>query len=283
MRHRLVLVPTVLALLAPAWSVAAADPSPSPEPWGQSCAVPASPAPMATPDCGGTPAAIPTAVISVDGEVYRIELIAPGALEGAVALITGESAANIPTGVVVRDDPGPNAPWSWHIDPATFAWAEVTTEVCDGLPTQIQDGVLTGERFCPWSAQLLAIEGDPGAPRSDGAVDRPVLPFVASGGTGTSDRTVAQRLSLVEPGPYQLRIETGANLDLTVSGCPAEVRLINLDRTLALGSVSPYPLLQPNDRGELNWPDLAAGTYDLYLSLDCAWAITFDRVGSSAS
>jgi hypothetical protein len=68
--------------------------------------------------------------------------------------------AAIPSGIIVRGDPGPNAPWSWHIDPATLEFADVTMELCDGLPSQIEDGTFTEDRFCPWGAKLVAIEGE---------------------------------------------------------------------------------------------------------------------------
>lgn len=45
-------------------------------------------------------------------------------------------------------------------DPSDFEWAEVTTEVCDGLPSFVEDRTLTGDRFCPWAAKVVAVEGD---------------------------------------------------------------------------------------------------------------------------
>ena len=36
-------------------------------------------------------------------------------------------------------------------------FADFTTEVCGGLPSQIEDGSFTYERFCPWSAKVLSI------------------------------------------------------------------------------------------------------------------------------
>ena len=53
----------------------------------------------------------------------------------------------------MRDDPGVNAPWSWHIDPATLEFADMTIEVCDGLPSYVEDGTVTSDQYCPWSAE----------------------------------------------------------------------------------------------------------------------------------
>jgi hypothetical protein len=271
----------LVLVLVPAAALAQ-DPSASPEPWGAACAVPASPVPQATPDCGPVQGGVPTAVLEVAGETYRIELTAPGAREGAYAILTDDSAATIPNGQIVRDDPGPNAPWSWHIDPATLEWAEVTTEACDGRPTQIEDGVLAGDRFCPWSAELLWIEHDPDAPSRGWTASGARLPVEASGGSSREDRTFARRL-LLPAGSYTLRWTTDDLLDPTVSGCPATVQLLGHDGTPAPGSGTPYPVIQPDDTGSLTWPDLPDGWYDLFLSLDCGWAASFDRTGSSAS
>ncbi len=112
MRIRTLAFLALPALLAVPVGAAAQEPSPSPVDWGASCAIPASPAPQATPDCGPDGTDGPVAVIDVSGEVYRIALTTPDALAGARALLAGTSAAAIPNGTVVRDDPGPNAPWN---------------------------------------------------------------------------------------------------------------------------------------------------------------------------
>jgi hypothetical protein len=51
-----------------------------------------------------------------------------------------------------------NTGYSWHIDPATFEWAELTMEVCDGRPSYVEDGTLTSDIFCPWSAEVVSVE-----------------------------------------------------------------------------------------------------------------------------
>jgi hypothetical protein len=100
----------------------------------------------------------PIAVFEVAGvEQYRIELATPELVEHAEKLLNGEAVAAIPLGTVVRDDPSVNAPWSWHIDPATLEFAAVTIEVCDGLPSYVEDGTVTSDQYCPWSAELVEI------------------------------------------------------------------------------------------------------------------------------
>lgn len=100
----------------------------------------------------------PIATFQVVDEQYKIELATAELVEHAEALLDGEAVASIPNGVVVRDDPGPNAPWSWHIDPATLEFADMTIEVCDGLPSHVEDGVVTSDRYCPWSAEIISID-----------------------------------------------------------------------------------------------------------------------------
>jgi hypothetical protein len=159
-----------IAVLAPLLlaACAASDASPS--------AV-ATPSPMAaTPTLAATPTSSPTSVATpgesapaaegvvvtfrvADAEEYRILVTDPADIAIAEQLLAGEEAPRIPNGMIVRDgDGGVNTGYGWHIDPATLEFAEVTTEVCDGRPSYVEDGTLTGEWFCPWSAEVIAIE-----------------------------------------------------------------------------------------------------------------------------
>ena len=95
-------------------------------------------------------------------ETYKIELATPELIEHVKQIMAGEEVALIPNGLVVRDDPGVNAPWSWHIDPASLEFADVTTEVCDGLPSYVEDGTVTSPYFCPWVTKVIDLTG-PGA------------------------------------------------------------------------------------------------------------------------
>jgi hypothetical protein len=95
----------------------------------------------------------------VGDEEYRILLTDPADIEIARRLLAGEEAPRIPNGIIVRgDDGGVNTGFSWHIDPETVEFAEMTIEVCDGLPSFVEAGTLTGDRFCPWSAEVIAID-----------------------------------------------------------------------------------------------------------------------------
>jgi hypothetical protein len=100
----------------------------------------------------------PVATFRVVDETYKIELATPELVQHARDLLAGEEVASIPNGKVVRDDPGVNAPWSWHIDPATLEFADMTIEVCDGLPSYVEDGTVTSDQYCPWSAEIVSID-----------------------------------------------------------------------------------------------------------------------------
>jgi hypothetical protein len=91
-------------------------------------------------------------------EEYRIRLIDPEDIEIARKLLAGEDAPTIPNGVVVHGSPDVNTGYSWHIDPASVEFADVTMEVCDGLPSDVEQGIITSNRYCPWSAVVVGIE-----------------------------------------------------------------------------------------------------------------------------
>lgn len=101
----------------------------------------------------------PVVTFEVAGsETFKVELATPELVEHAEKLLAGEDVAAIPNGIVVRGESSVNAPWSWHIDPAQFEFADATTEVCDGIPSFVEDEVVTSPYFCPWSAVVVSID-----------------------------------------------------------------------------------------------------------------------------
>jgi hypothetical protein len=92
-----------------------------------------------------------------DAEEYRIRLTDPADIDIAQKLLAGEAAPRIPNGQVVRGDADVNVGYSWHIDPASVEFADVATEVCDGRPSDVEKHVITSDRYCPWSAKVVAI------------------------------------------------------------------------------------------------------------------------------
>lgn len=90
---------------------------------------------------------------------YKIELTTPEQIQHVKELMAGLGKGTIPLGTIVRGDASVNAPWSWHIDPKTLEFADQTIEVCDGLPEHVEDGTLTSDTYCPWSAVPIKLEG----------------------------------------------------------------------------------------------------------------------------
>jgi hypothetical protein len=127
--------------------------------------VPASlaPSPTATAEASeGVDAGVVVTFRVAGTEEYRILLTDPVDIAIAEQLLAGEEAPRIPNGVIVRDgDGGVNTGYNWHIDPASVEFAEVTIEVCDGLPSYVEEGSLTGDQFCPWSAEVIDIQPAP--------------------------------------------------------------------------------------------------------------------------
>jgi len=103
---------------------------------------------------------MPGVVVTVrvaDAEEYRIRLTDPVDIAVARKLVAGEAAPGIPDGRVVRGEPDVNVGYSWHIDPDSLEFADTAIEVCDGRPSDVEKGVITSDRYCPWSAKVVAI------------------------------------------------------------------------------------------------------------------------------
>jgi len=155
--------------LAPSPSHAATpSPSPTPSPTTPPSPSPTAPAtPSASPSSSPPPSVVPSdgpplgsviVTFAVIDEEYRILLTDADDIAIAQQLLAGEEAPSIPNGEIVRGETGVNSGWSWSIDPQSLEFADVTMEVCDGLPSHVEDGTLAGDRFCPWSAAVIAVE-----------------------------------------------------------------------------------------------------------------------------
>jgi hypothetical protein len=90
-------------------------------------------------------------------ERFKALLTEPADIDIARRLLDGEDVPSIPNGRVVRET-GVNDGYSWSLDPNDIEFASVTIEVCDGLPSDVQTGAISGDRYCPWSAIVIGIE-----------------------------------------------------------------------------------------------------------------------------
>ena len=113
--------------------------------------------------CDGGPAyPEDMAVFEVDvaGERFRIGLTSQTQIERAAALLASGAENNV-HGTLRRGSGRFNAPYSWHLDPATVAFPDLTMEVCDGRPqsdvqSDVDYWVDTVKYYCPWGARIVA-------------------------------------------------------------------------------------------------------------------------------
>ena len=112
--------------------------------------------------CGGNGPTAPSrgALVSfrVADETFRVHLLDEKQIDAAHGAANG-GRARIPNGRLVVGT-GVNVGWSWHLEDVEFA--ELTTEVCDGRPSDVEREGVTfgGGRFCPWTARVISIQED---------------------------------------------------------------------------------------------------------------------------
>jgi hypothetical protein len=95
-----------------------------------------------------------------DGSTFRAVLEQPADVAAVEAALAGDGYAGIPNGALAHGAGGINAPHDWHMVDTELA--DITIEVCDGTASMVDEGVAywveTVDRFCPWSATVVAIE-----------------------------------------------------------------------------------------------------------------------------
>ncbi len=98
-------------------------------------------------------------IVDVHGERFTIHILAPEAITLAEENLRGGNNL-FPMGELARGDGGFNKPWSWHLKPETVKMVEVSIELCDGLPSHIEENldywIETVGTYCPWGARIIA-------------------------------------------------------------------------------------------------------------------------------
>lgn len=87
-------------------------------------------------------------------QFFRIHLVEAADVTAAFASLKNQSN-QFPNGLIVRTGPEYNVGYSWHLDPNDVEFVDFTIEVCDGLPSDVESGALTSDRYCPWSARVV--------------------------------------------------------------------------------------------------------------------------------
>ncbi|HET9083238.1 MAG TPA: hypothetical protein VFN41_02455 [Candidatus Limnocylindrales bacterium] len=120
------------------------------------CAVAGCNAAAGSPD----PNAPVVVTFEVVDERFKALLTDPEDIDTARRLLAGEDVPSIPNGRIVHET-GVNQGYSWSLDPNDIEFADVTVEACDGLPSDVETAVVTGDRYCPWAATVIGVDPAP--------------------------------------------------------------------------------------------------------------------------
>lgn len=94
-------------------------------------------------------------VVDVDGERFVVRVTDPDTIRLAQDNLEGRNT-RFPMGTLRAGDGGFNAPWSWHLDPASVRLVEMAIEVCDGRPSYVETHQGDFPTYCPWGARIVA-------------------------------------------------------------------------------------------------------------------------------
>ena len=107
--------------------------------------------------CGGSPS-IAVFEIRQCGDRFFVKVSNPVQVNRGIQLVGQHSIVG---GRLARGDGQVNAPWSWHLDSNTVAFAEAAIEVCDGCPRSVESNLTYWIEdvgaFCPWQAQVVSV------------------------------------------------------------------------------------------------------------------------------
>src|SRR5213593_4435627 len=100
------------------------------------------------------------ATFRVNDEIFSSVITNATGAQQAIDLWQGRSQANIPVGRLVCKRKRWNCPWTWRQDPRTVEFAEVAIEVCDGLPSFVEESCPTfgAGSYCPFAAELIRLQ-----------------------------------------------------------------------------------------------------------------------------
>ena len=99
---------------------------------------------------------------ATEADTFVIALTDPAIIAEARALASGREPSKHVTGLVVAEAVPYNAPWSFHLDPASISFAEMSIEVYDAATSYVEEHLaevggafLPGRRWCPWSSRVV--------------------------------------------------------------------------------------------------------------------------------
>ena len=107
--------------------------------------------------CAGPtePSPIAEFVVDVAGEQFVVRTSDAETIQLAEDRLQGRNQ-RFPLGTLRPGNGGFNAPWTWHLDPATVRFVEAAIEICDGRPSYVEAHQSDFPTYCPWGARVLA-------------------------------------------------------------------------------------------------------------------------------
>lgn len=94
-------------------------------------------------------------VVDVSGERFVVRTSDPETIQLATDNRLGRNG-RFPIGTLKPGDGGFNAPWTWHLDPASVRFVEAAIEVCDGRPSYVERHQAEFPTYCPWGARVVS-------------------------------------------------------------------------------------------------------------------------------
>ena len=101
-----------------------------------------------------------TFVVRVEGEDFRVRIDNALLATKARRMMVGAEDDQIINAELARGDGGFNTGYGWHMKPSTVTFADMTIELCDGRPSDVQADidywVDTVGRYCPWGGRIVS-------------------------------------------------------------------------------------------------------------------------------
>lgn len=94
-------------------------------------------------------------VVEVAGERFVVSTSDADTIQFAEDNRLGRNQ-RFPMGTLRAGNGGFNAPWTWHLDPASLRFVEVAAEVCDGRPSYVETHQSEYATYCPWGAKVIS-------------------------------------------------------------------------------------------------------------------------------
>lgn len=93
----------------------------------------------------------------VGSETFKQKITNAVAIADAIAVWRGQSNKTIPVGSLRCSCAAWNCGWRFTMDPATLVMASSAIEICDGLPSYVNETCphFGGGAYCPWSAIMV--------------------------------------------------------------------------------------------------------------------------------